>query len=95
MTESIEINVDRLTRILAELKEEKEEAHTTDIIDRYMGGFHSNKGVPVSDSWNAQFGKYLKSHQKELKICEVAPKQRVVRDGDVTTASLWSLLPCS
>lgn len=91
MTDSIQINVERLVHKLEELRQERKEAFTTEIIDRYMGGFHSNKAVPVADSWNAQFGKYLKAHESELNIREMASKQKVSTNGSSTTSSLWSL----
>ncbi len=84
-------NTDRLKQTLNELRINRSEALTTDIIEHYMGGFHQNKGVPVSDSWNAQFGKYLKAHHAALDICEVASKQKVEVNGGYTSASLWSL----
>ncbi|GEM_PF-1481023 len=91
MTDAIKINTERLTDTLNELRLNRSEALTTEIIDRYMGGFHQNKGVPVSDSWNAQFGKYLKAHHAELDIREIAPNQRVEVNNGFTSASLWAL----
>ena len=91
MPDAIQINATRLAQKIDELRLERKEAYTTDIIERYMGGFHSNKAVPVSDSWNAQFGKYLKSHETELNIRETAAKQKLKINGSLTTASLWSL----
>ncbi|MHA7000280.1 hypothetical protein [Aeromonas schubertii] len=91
MTDAIQINTERLAQKLEELRQERTEAFTTEIIDRYMGGFHSNKEVPASDSWNAQFGKYLKAHESELNIRELAAKQKVSTNGSTTTSSLWSL----
>lgn len=91
MTEVIQINAERLAQILNEFRQERREAFTTEIIDRYMGGFHSNKAVPASVSWNAQFGKYLKAHEAELNIREIATKQEVNTNSNSTTSSSWAL----
>ena len=91
MTDAIQINTERLNTTLNELRLNRSEALTTDIIESYMGGFHQNKGVPVSDSWNAQFGKYLKAHHVELGIREIAAQQRVKIKNSFTSASLWAL----
>ena len=92
MTDHIAINEKRLLDVIAEMRIHGEtSARTTEIIDKYMGGFSSNKKVPASDSWNAQFGKYLKAHQASLGIAEIASKQRVVVDGHPTTCSIWNL----
>lgn len=56
-----------------------------------MGGFHTNKLVPVKDSWNAQFGRYLKAHYTDLKIREITQNVPVIVRGERTTASRWSL----
>ncbi|MCQ4320987.1 hypothetical protein [Stutzerimonas stutzeri] len=91
MADAIQINTERLNKTLNELRLNRNEVLTTDIIEQYMGGFHQNKGVPVSDSWNAQFGKYLKAHQAELDILEIASKQKVEVNGGFTSASMWAL----
>ncbi|MEH0834416.1 hypothetical protein [Pectobacterium cacticida] len=46
---------ERLKDSLNKLRESHKEGivFTTEIIDIYMGGFHSNRGVSASDSWNA------------------------------------------
>lgn len=92
MTDSIEINFTRLTEKLDEFRLEGiKNVLTTEIIERYMGGFHTNKLVPVKDSWNAQFGRYLKANSRDLKIHEIAKNEAVVVRGERTTASRWSL----
>ncbi len=91
MTDAIQINTERLTNTLNELRINRSEVLTTEIIDRYMGGFHQNKAVPPNDSWNAQFGKYLKAHHAELNIKEIAARQQVKVNGSFTTSSLWAL----
>ncbi|MEE3662557.1 hypothetical protein V2I52_11595 [Brenneria sp. g21c3] len=89
MIDAITVNFERLGESLNKLREKNNsgKALTTEIIEIYMGGFHSNKGVPVNDSWNAQFGKYLKRHAVELGISE---NRKNVRIGN-TTASEWNL----
>lgn len=91
MTDAIQINTERLIAVLDQLRLNRSEALTTEIIDQYMGGFHQNKAVPPTDSWNAQFGKYLKAHHGELNIREIAAGQRVQVNGSVTSSSLWAL----
>jgi hypothetical protein len=69
-----------------------EEAHTSEIIREYMGGFLINRGVPVHLSWNAQFGHLLKKHAVALEITELKPDQPVKDDlGHETSCSLWAL----
>ena len=90
MTDHISINEERLSETLnGLLNQNGATALTTQIIDAYMGGFHSNKGVPASISWNAQFGKYLKAHAETLGICEDAAGLPVTHKGDHTTTSRW------
>jgi hypothetical protein len=92
MTDHISINTERLSEVLNEMRRSGiSTALTTDIIQQYMGGFHSNKGVPVADSWNAQFGKYLKANSEQFGISEVAANVRVIIDGSPTNASRWNL----
>lgn len=92
MTDHLEINEERLQQVLSEMRESgKDSALTTDVIELYMGGFHSNKGVPVKDSWNAQFGKYLKANSAKFDISEVGTNERVTVNGHPTSASRWSL----
>lgn len=93
MTDHIAINQQRLIEILVEMRANGiATALTTEIIDKYMGGFHTNKGVAVNDSWNAQFGKYLKAHCLDLGISEQASKERVVVNGHPTKCSRWQVL---
>ncbi|MEH6386707.1 hypothetical protein [Pseudomonas profundi] len=92
MTDHIDINEERLQQVLAEMRERNEaSALTTDIIELYMGGFHSNKGVPVKDSWNAQFGKYLKANSSKFGINELSSHESVKVNGHPTSSSRWSL----
>ncbi len=94
MTDHIAINPTRLVEVLDEMRRNgATTALTTDIIDKYMGGFHSNEGVPVVDSWNAQFGKYLKSNREVLRISENKAGVRVKVNGVATSASKWNLNP--
>lgn len=92
MTDHISIDRERLCHTLNEMRSTGiSSALTTTIIDRYMGGFHSNKEVPVNISWNAQFGKYLKSHSTILGIFEEAKKEKVIINGNPTSSSRWAL----
>lgn len=92
MTDHIEINEERLHQVLTEMRERNEvSALTTDIIEVYMGGFHSNRGVPAKDSWNAQFGKYLKANSPKFGITELNSGESVKVNGHATTSSRWNL----
>lgn len=93
MTDHLSINAQRLRDVLAQMRANGvTTALTTDIIDKYMGGFHSNQRVPVNDSWNAQFGKYLKAHGAQFGIAQEASKIPVTVNGHPTTCSRWQLL---
>lgn len=92
MTDHLSINVQRLMDVLAQMRARgATTALTTEIIAQYMGGFHSNQGVPVKDSWNAQFGKYLKAHGADLGIAEETSRIRVEVNSHPTTCSRWRL----
>ena len=92
MTDYIAINRSRLADVLDQMREAgRSEALTTEIIGEYMGGFHSNRGVPVTDSWNGQFGKYLKAHMRELRIDELETHVRVPVGDGITHTSRWGL----
>lgn len=92
MTNSISINEERLHQVLNEIRSGGVySVLTTDIIEKYMGGFHINKQVPVNDSWNAQFGKYLKSHAAMLGILEETANEKVIINNNPTSASRWVL----
>ena len=92
MTDYIAIKRSRLVAVLDQMREAgRTEALTTEIIEEYMGGFHSNRGVPATDSWNGQFGKYLKAHRQELQIGELETNVRVPVEDGITHASLWEL----
>jgi hypothetical protein len=92
MTEHISINNVRLAAVLNQMRNiGNTSVLTTEIIEQYMGGFHSNRRVPVADSWNAQFGKYLKAHLQELQIVELEANVRVETNGGTTHASRWGL----
>jgi len=93
MADSISIDSNRLKDVLDDMRQkELSSALTTDIIEYYMGGFHQNKKVPPSISWNAQFGKYLKANSSMLGITEVAAKEKVIINGSATSASRWSII---
>ena len=91
MTDNISIDSNRLEEVLAEMRvKQLPSVLTTDIIEYYMGGFHQNKKVPPSASWNAQFGKYLKANASALGIAEIAAKEKVKLNGSTTCSSRWS-----
>ncbi len=92
MTDYIAINRCRLAAVLEQMREAgKSEALTTEIIEVYMGGFYSNRNVAVTDSWNGQFGKYLKAHMQELQINELEAHVSVPVGDGITHASRWEL----
>ena len=94
MHESISINRQRLESTLNELRSDGQcDVYTTEIIDAYMGGFHSNLGVPATVSWNAQFGKHLSAHADELRIRLVSSENSIEVNGHPTTSAIWALLP--
>lgn len=94
MTNAIAINQESLRKALDTLRERgKRFALTTEIIHEYMGGVHRNQQVPPAISWNAQFGKYLKVHQGDLRIAFQGADRPVEVDGAMTSAALWSLQP--
>ncbi|MCM0147060.1 MULTISPECIES: hypothetical protein [Photobacterium] len=93
MAEHISVDTNRLMDVLAEMHEKQlPSVLTTDIIENYMGGFHQNKKVPPSVSWNAQFGKYLKANAQSLGITEIAAKEKVKLNGTMTSASRWAFV---
>ncbi len=90
MKEAIDINLNSLVSTLADFRVRGEmEITTIQIIEKYMGGFHQNRGVDPSTSWNAQFGKYLKAHMTDLGIVESDSKLKVRINNSDTTSSLW------
>jgi len=65
---------------------------TSDVIRDYCAGFYSNRGIPASLSFNAQFGKLLKANSAFLGIKEVAANVSIKDDlGHPTSASKWEI----
>ena len=92
MSESISVPLDKVLGALDRLRAKGlSQAYTTDVIAEYMGGFHSNLGVPPQYSWNAQFGKVLKANEAGLRIKELSAANPVEVAGHQTRASLWAL----
>lgn len=96
MNNHLAIDHNRLIRCLRELRDPEGSGRTQviiiEIIQAYTGGFLSNRGVPASVSWTAQFGKYLKAHEAELGIQQTRGDQRIVVNGDATSTSTWALV---
>lgn len=93
MKESISIARDNLNSVLDNFRSKgKTEVSTIEIIEAYMGGFHQNRRIAPSTSWNAQFGKYLKSNSAALNIEESSSKQKLTVNGSQTTTSFWRLI---
>lgn len=93
MTNNIEVDLAAVGLAINRIRARSvSEAHTSDIIREYMGGFLSNKGVGAHLSWNAQFGKILAANANLLGIEEISADQSVVDDlGHKTTSSKWRL----
>ena len=73
MDEDIDVSLARVRRCIAECQQTSPSGtfKTTEVIDRYLGHFHSDVGTPPAFSFNAQFGKLLKRNEAELGIVEV------------------------
>ncbi|WP_252176317.1 hypothetical protein [Endozoicomonas sp. 4G] len=89
MKDQININLDRVKSIIDSF--DSTYFNTTEVIRSYGGGFFSNKETPASYSFNAQFGKILKSNEDQLGIVEIKNNQPVLDDnGHGTSASVWA-----
>ncbi|WP_252177184.1 hypothetical protein [Endozoicomonas sp. 4G] len=89
MKDKININLDRVKSIIDSFDDAQ--FNTTDVIRRYSGGFFSNKETPASFSFNAQFGKILKSNEDRLGINEIESNKAVPDDnGHETSTSVWA-----
>ena len=93
MKDEIVVDLSVVRNIIDELRSRSvAEAHSSEIIRRYMGGFYSNQNVPAHLSWNAQFGRILKRHSDFLGISEVKADDPVLDDiKHRTSSSLWKL----
>lgn len=93
MKENITVDLNEVSNALNRIRARPaSETFTSEVIREYMGGFLSNKGVPVHLSWNAQFGRILSKNAEALGIKELKPDQRVSDDlGRETTSSLWAV----
>ena len=96
MQQFIEINDSRLIQIIREF--EFNEFTTVDLLEAYQGAYYPNIGTSVSDSFNAQFGKYLSDNHERLGIEKAELVERkvpveVIQDGNVsrrfTTCQKW------
>ncbi|MFA9396904.1 MAG: hypothetical protein ACERKV_01375 [Clostridiaceae bacterium] len=72
--------------------ENKQTFYTTDAIKKQVGRYVKDNCSP-DDSFNANFGKFLKSNEKRLGIVEIG-KDRLIKDdcGNPTTCSEWKIL---
>lgn len=93
MKAHLTVDVNEVKKALDRLRAaNKTEAYTSDIIREYMGGFLSNRGVPVHLSWNAQFGRLISQHAKALRIEERQSDCPIEDDlKHPTTSSLWRI----
>lgn len=62
---------------------------TADVLRRYIGHFHKDKGAPVWISFNVQFGKYLSNCRDELRIESIEETTVLDDNGEETTAMMW------
>jgi len=91
VTETIEVSLDRLRTIIAAF--EVPEFSTDDVIRGYCGGFFSNTGTPAYYSFNAQFGKLLRSNEAALGIEHLLADQPIKDDRQhATSSSTWRRL---
>ena len=88
--DEIPVDLDTVKDIIKELFKAKDIIRTSDIIRKYCGSFYSNKEIPASRSFNAQFGKLLKRNDAYLGIHEVRAGVSEKDDLDnPTTTSEW------
>lgn len=95
MDEDIDVSLARVRQCIAECQQTSPSGifTTTEVIDRYLGHFHSDVGTPPAFSFNAQFGKLLKRNEAELGIVEVVARERTRDDnGRATSTSRWRAL---
>jgi len=92
MKDQISVDINAVSKAINTIRGRSiSEAHTSQIIEEYMGGFYSNTGVSVHISWNAQFGRILSQNAEALGIKELKSAQRVKDSrGHETTCSLWA-----
>ncbi|PKH61688.1 hypothetical protein CXF83_08525 [Shewanella sp. Choline-02u-19] len=90
---SIPVYEDKVIAVLNDMRSEGvTEASTINILELYQGGFHSNKGIPASISFNANFGKWLQRNSSVLEIKEQDANQAAVdNNGRKTTCSIWAI----
>lgn len=88
MKDNISVCLNRVKNIIDQL--DCTEFSTADVISKYSGGFYSNKGTPVTYSFNALFGKLLKRNQSVLEIEKVESDVEIKDDnGHSTTTHTW------
>ncbi|WP_040433764.1 hypothetical protein [Chlorobium ferrooxidans] len=93
MGNTISVSLEKVSDVIDSFRNQgMVEVLTTVLIDAYMGGFHSNKGISAQLSWNAQFGKILKSEADRLGIREISSGNEVFVNGQKTHASKWLIL---
>lgn len=66
---------------------------TKDAIQYQNGAFVSNRNTPPALSPNAQFGRYLAKHQKELNIFYSGTVPTRDANGHRTRSAVWEILP--
>ncbi len=88
MKDSININLERVKSSIESINSST--FSTADVLRYYNGNFNSNKNTPATYSFNAQFGKVLKSNEGNLGIKELISNQNIQDDnGHNTTSSIW------
>jgi hypothetical protein len=87
VTESIDVSLDRIRAIIAELHDDR--FSTGDVIRAYSGRFCSNLGTPAYYSFNAQFGKLLKRNAADLGIQQIDSEGAQDDHGRPTSMSIW------
>ncbi len=89
MKTSITVDLEAVSKIIADFKSAGHSPLTSEVIKAYMGHFVSNTGVLGHLSWNAQFGKILSENRETFGITD--PTEEPVTDelGNVTTSKRW------
>ena len=90
-TDGLPIELDAVRELIRQLAPNVGDEFTTiQIIERYSGGYHINRGVAPARSLNAKFGKYIRRHEAELDIESADPTERsVLLEGSPTTTAVW------
>ncbi|MCK5655028.1 MAG: hypothetical protein KAI03_01895 [Candidatus Aureabacteria bacterium] len=93
MSEIILVNLEKIKTILGDFRNEGlTKVSTTEVLQRYQGGYYKNTDTSPSKSINANFGRVLKHNEIELEITELSSEEPTVNNiGRETNPSLWQL----